>query len=54
MARVIDGARDDRLKALLNQVLARLGYALVGTKTRSAEHFVVCMDAHGEVEESCP
>jgi hypothetical protein len=36
--------------AHLNAVLAPLGYVLVGTKTRSAERFVVCTDAHGEVE----
>jgi hypothetical protein len=31
-------------------VLAPLGYVLVGTKTRAAERFVVCRDAHGGVE----
>jgi hypothetical protein len=36
--------------AQLNAVLAPLGYVLVGTKTRSAERFVVCLDAQGEVE----
>jgi hypothetical protein len=36
--------------AQLNAVLAPLGYVIVGTKTRSAERFVVCTDAHGEVE----
>jgi hypothetical protein len=35
--------------AQLNQVLEPLGYGLVGTKTRSAEHFVRCTDAHGQV-----
>jgi hypothetical protein len=34
----------------LNAVPAPLGYVLVGMKTRSAERFVVCRDAHGEVE----
>jgi hypothetical protein len=36
--------------AQLNQVLAPLGYVIVATKTRSAARFVVCTDAHGEVE----
>jgi hypothetical protein len=36
--------------AQLNAVLAPLGYVLVGTKTRSVERFVRCMDAHGQVE----
>jgi hypothetical protein len=36
--------------AHLNRVLAPLGYVLVGTKTRSAARFVVCSDAHGQVE----
>jgi hypothetical protein len=36
--------------AQLNKVLAPLGYVLVGTKTRSAERFVLCTDARGEVE----
>jgi hypothetical protein len=36
--------------AQLNAVLAPLGYVLVGTKTRSADRFVVCADAHGQVE----
>jgi len=36
--------------AQLNVVLAPLGYVLVGTKTRAAERFVLCTDAHGQVE----
>jgi hypothetical protein len=36
--------------AQLNAVLAPLGSVLVGTKTRSAERFVLCTDAHGEIE----
>jgi hypothetical protein len=36
--------------AQLNAVLAPLGYVIVGTKTRSAERFVVCSDAHGGIE----
>jgi hypothetical protein len=36
--------------AQLNAVLEPLGYVIQGTKTRSAERFVVCTDAHGEVE----
>jgi hypothetical protein len=36
--------------AQLNAVLEPLGYVIVGSKTRSAERFVVCTDAHGEVE----
>jgi hypothetical protein len=36
--------------AQLNVVLAPLGYVLVGTKTRSAERFVLCTDSRGEVE----
>jgi hypothetical protein len=36
--------------AHLNAVLAPLGYVLVGTKTRSAERFVLCLDAHGQIE----
>ncbi len=36
--------------AQLNAVLAPLGYVIQGTKTRSADRFVVCLDAHGEVE----
>jgi hypothetical protein len=36
--------------AQLNVVLAPLGYVLVGTKTRSADRFVFCLDAHGQVE----
>jgi hypothetical protein len=36
--------------AHLNAVLAPLGYGRVGTKTRSPVHFVLCTDAHGEVE----
>jgi hypothetical protein len=34
----------------LNAVLAPLGYVLVGMKTRSAERFVRCTDARGQVE----
>jgi hypothetical protein len=34
--------------AQLNQVLAPLGYVLVGTKTRSLKRFVRCTDAHGQ------
>jgi len=37
--------------AQLNGVLAPLGYVLVGTKTRSAERFVLCSDAYGQVEK---
>jgi hypothetical protein len=36
--------------AQLNGVLEPLGYVLVGTKTRSADRFVRCTDARGEVE----
>jgi hypothetical protein len=36
--------------AQLNEVLAPLGYVLVGTKTRSVERFVRCTDSHGQVE----
>jgi hypothetical protein len=36
--------------AHLNAVLAPLGYVIHGTKTRSPERFVVCSDAHGQVE----
>jgi hypothetical protein len=36
--------------AQLNAVLAPLGYVIRGTKTRSAARFVVCTDAHGEIE----
>ena len=36
--------------AQLNAVLAPLGYVIVGTKTRSAARFVLCTDAHGQVE----
>jgi hypothetical protein len=36
--------------AQLNAVLAPLGYVLVGTKTRTPDRFVLCSDAHGEVE----
>jgi hypothetical protein len=36
--------------AQLNEVLAPLSYVLVGTKTRSAERFVLCSDAQGKVE----
>jgi hypothetical protein len=36
--------------AQLNAVLAPLGYVLRGTKTRSPERFVLCTDAHGEIE----
>jgi hypothetical protein len=36
--------------AQLNAVLAPLGYVLVGSKTRSPARFVLCSDAHGEVE----
>ncbi len=36
--------------AQLNAVLAPLGYVLVGTNTRSSERFVLCSDAHGQVE----
>jgi hypothetical protein len=36
--------------AQLNAALAPLGYVIRGTKTRSADRFVVCLDAHGEVE----
>jgi hypothetical protein len=31
-------------------VLAPLGYVIRGTKTRAAERFVLCSDAHGEIE----
>jgi hypothetical protein len=30
--------------------MAALGYALRSTKTRSAARFVLCTDAHGQVE----
>lgn len=36
--------------AHLNAVLAPLGYMLVGGKTRAADRFVLCTDAHGQVE----
>ena len=36
--------------ALLNAVLAPLGYMLVGSKTRAADRFVLCTDARGQVE----
>jgi hypothetical protein len=36
--------------AQLNAVLAPLGFVIHGTKTRAAERFVLCTDAHGEVE----
>jgi hypothetical protein len=36
--------------AQLNAVLAPLGYVLVGTKTRSADRFVLCTDTHGQVK----
>jgi hypothetical protein len=36
--------------AQVNAVLAPMGYVLVGTKTRSAERFVLCTDTHGQVE----
>jgi hypothetical protein len=36
--------------AQLNRMLAPLGYVLVGSKTRSAERFVLCIDTHGQVE----
>jgi hypothetical protein len=36
--------------AQLNAVLAPLGSVIVGTKTRSADRFVLCTDARGEVE----
>jgi hypothetical protein len=36
--------------AQLNAVLAPLGYVLVGTKTRAGARFVVCSDAHGQIE----
>jgi hypothetical protein len=36
--------------AQLNAVLAPLGYVLVGTKTRTPDRFVLCSDAHGQVE----
>jgi hypothetical protein len=36
--------------AQLNAVLAPLDYVLRGTKTRSAERFVLCTDRRGEVE----
>jgi hypothetical protein len=36
--------------AQLNAVLAPLGYAIRSTKTRSPARFVLCLDAHGEME----
>jgi hypothetical protein len=36
--------------APLNAVLEPLGYVLVGTKTRAADRFVLCLDARGQVE----
>jgi hypothetical protein len=36
--------------AQLNAVLAPLGYVIRGSKKRSPERFVVCLDARGEVE----
>jgi hypothetical protein len=36
--------------AQLNQVLAPLGYVIVGRKARSAERVVLCTDAHGAIE----
>jgi hypothetical protein len=36
--------------AQLNQVLAPLGYVLVGRKTRTPDRFVLCTDTHGQVE----
>jgi hypothetical protein len=36
--------------AHLNAVLAPLGYVIRGTKTRAADRFVPCTDAHGQVE----
>jgi len=36
--------------AQLNMALAPMGYVLVGTKTRSSDRFVLCTDAHGQVE----
>jgi hypothetical protein len=36
--------------AQLNAVLAPLGSVLVGRKTRSPARFVLCTDAHGQVE----
>ncbi len=36
--------------AQLNGVLAPLGYVIQGTKTRSPERFVLCADAHGQME----
>jgi hypothetical protein len=36
--------------AQLNAVLAPLGYVIVGRKTRSAERFVRCTDAYGQME----
>jgi hypothetical protein len=36
--------------AQLDAVLAPLGYVIRGTKTRSAERFVLCTDSRGEVE----
>jgi hypothetical protein len=36
--------------AQLNAVLAPLGYVIVGTKTRAAARFVLCLDARGQVE----
>src|SRR5919201_898672 len=36
--------------AQLNAVLAPLGYAIRSTKTRSPARFVLCIDAHGEIE----
>ena len=36
--------------AQLNAVLAPLGYVLVGTKTRSADRFVLCTDTDNQLE----
>jgi hypothetical protein len=36
--------------AQLNAVLAPLGYVIQGTKTRAADRFVLCSDAHGQKE----
>jgi hypothetical protein len=36
--------------AQLNKVLAPLGCVIVGRKTRAAERFVLCTDAHGKIE----
>jgi hypothetical protein len=36
--------------AQLNAVLAPMGYVIQASKTRAAERFVLCTDAHGQVE----